>query len=176
MKKEFLLDMEMSLEDIWKSGYEIRLLDGSVRLVEGKHCLHQVTGLKRSLSEVYDSIRNVKNKNGDIIAKRLNLRSKLLYMSSAFKPFRKKVEAPVSVVSYKKKEIPQRRKKYSEFKKVGECVPVSINLKELIFNDKEVVKKELIGAGAKSVHFYESSKGTLVVVEPIHIADNFKIR
>ncbi|MCE4051695.1 hypothetical protein [Bacillus sp. Au-Bac7] len=179
MRKEFLIDREMSLDEIFMNGHEIRLLDGSIRLVKGKYCIHQTTGLKRYLSEVYDYIRNVKNNNGVIIAKRLNEQSKLLYMSSAFKPFkpqRKKIQVSVSPVKYEKHEVLEKRKRYSNFKRVGKCVPVSINVKDLIVNDKEILKRELITAGANSVRFYESDKGTLVVVEPLHIIESFKKR
>lgn len=174
--RNYLIAREMTLEEVQTFGKVIRLFDGSIRFVRGELCQHSQTNILRPLSECFEFIKNVKDANGEIIAKRLSTSSQLLYTKKAFQPYQpfqqSKNILPSSPVHTPKNDIQHKRiEKYKKSTRAGKPVKVSICLKDTRFSNRSELELFLKEKGAKQISFYETDKGLAVVVDPISLLD-----
>jgi len=172
-KNAKMMDLEMTIKDILTIGKSIKTFDGNVYEVCGTSVVNSITKTIRPISEIFRYVRNVKNEDGIIIAKRKNKHSKLCFTTEIIrKPQNRRGHSGsrdlmfiATSSSIRKAPKPNRNCRAKE---------VGILLEETVFDSKSKLQQELNKAGAKKVSFYETSVGTVVVADPYSLLAKYK--
>lgn len=173
-KNAKMMDLEMTTKDLITIGKSIKTFDGNVYEVCGTSVINSITKTIRPISEIYRYVRNVKNEDNIIIAKRKNKHSKLCFTTEIIrKPQNRRGQNSGSrdlmfiatSSSIRKAPKPNRNCRAKE---------VGILLEETVFSSKSKLQQELNKDGAKKVSFYETSVGTVVVADPYSLLAKYK--
>lgn len=173
MGKVQVMPKELSREELASLDYElyVKLFDQSTYALKNGIATSLLTQKKHPISALYDTIKNIKGKDKQILAKRKSKFTKLLktsafYDRSAYTPGKRTLDT-FPMVDQRQRERPiNDLRHYNKSLKAGRAKIVSVPLQELPFESQEKCREYLIAHGCETVLFYATKQGVLVVANP----------